>query len=350
MRSFQESGVVRLLALLVITGIILYGCYLLIIPFLPALVWALTAAVLAAPVHQAMASRLGHPNLSAAISTTLLFLVVFVPVVLVGQQLGGTFLTGLGNLQTQLGSNSLQEAVQGHPWFAWVDTTFDRENIATVLNNLAGWLTDQATSVVRASVSNVITLVLTFYLLFYFLRDHRQALRQARRLSPFTDSETSHLFRRAADTIHGVFYGTLITAVVQGALGGLMFWLIGLPNPIFWSVVMALLSVIPVLGAFVIWLPAAAYLALTGAWIQAAVLVAYGSIVIGGIDNVLHPMLSGARVRMHTIPVFIGIVGGVIVFGGSGLILGPLVMSMTIAILEIWRSRVRETKSRAEDC
>ena len=151
--------------------------------------------------------------------------------------------------------------------------------------------------------------------------------------------ETDYLFRRAAETIHGVFYGTIITAAVQGALGGLMFWLVGLPDPIFWGVVMALLSIIPVLGAFVIWIPAAAYLGLTGAWVQAMVVVAYGSIIIGGIDNVLHPMLAGSRLRLHTVPVFISIVGGLLLFGASGLIFGPLAMSMTMAILEIWRTR-----------
>jgi predicted PurR-regulated permease PerM len=351
MRVFQVPGfgVVRLLALLVTTAIGLYVCYLLILPFLPALVWALMAAVLAAPVHRAMASRLRHPNLSAAISVMLLFLVVFVPLALVAQHLGSTFQAGIATGQAQLASNTLQETIQRHPWFAWVDATFDRENVATILNNIGSWLTELATSFVRASVANVITLMLTFYLLFYFLRDHRQALRQARRLSPFTHSETSHLFHRAAETIRGVFYGTIITAAVQGALGGLMFWLVGLPNPLFWGVVMAMLSIIPVLGAFVIWIPAAAYLAMTGAWVQAAVVVAYGSIVIGGIDNVLHPALAGGRLRLHTVPVFISIVGGLILFGASGLIIGPLAMSMTIAILEIWRSRVRDVKSRPED-
>jgi predicted PurR-regulated permease PerM len=351
MRAFRDPGfgAVRLLALLVTTAIGLYICYLLVLPFLSALVWALTAAVLAAPMHQAMVSRLGRPSLSAAISVGLLILIVFVPMLLLGQRLAGTFQTGIVALQTQLATNSLQEVIQAQPWLSWVDTTFDRENIGTILNNIATWLTEQAASFVRASVANVITLVLTFYLLFYFLRDHRQALRQMRRLSPFSHAETSYLFRRAAETIHGIFYGTIITAAVQGALGGLMFWLVGLPNPIFWGVVMALLSIIPILGAFVIWLPAAAYLATSGAWFEAAVVVVYGTIVIGGIDNVLHPMLAGGRLRLHTVPVFIAIVGGLLLFGASGLIIGPLAMSLTIAILEIWRSRAEDVKTRPED-
>jgi predicted PurR-regulated permease PerM len=296
-----------------------------------------------------MASRLQRPGLAAAISVAMIALLIFGPVILLGQHLAGTFQAGVATVQTQLENKTLQETIQGHPWLAWLNTAVDRENVAAVLNNIATWLTERAGSFVRASVANVITLLLTFYLLFYFLRDHRQALRQARRLSPFTHAETSYLFHRAVETIHGVFYGTIITAAVQGTLGGLMFWLLGLPDPMFWGVVMALLSIIPILGAFVIWIPAAIYLAATGAWFEAAVMVAYGSIVIGGIDNVLHPMLAGERLRLHTVPVFIGVVGGLLLFGASGLIIGPLVMSLTIAIMEIWRSRARDGTAHPED-
>jgi predicted PurR-regulated permease PerM len=192
---------------------------------------------------------------------------------------------------------------------------------------------------VRESLSNVITVLLMFYFVFYFLRDQQEALRQSKMLSPLTESETDYLFGRVSDTIHAIVFGTIITAAVQGALGGVMFWLLGLPNPLFWGLVMALLAVVPVLGAFVVWIPAAAYLAISGEWAKAALLIAWGSIVIGGVDNILHPVLAGHRLRLHTIPTFISIVGGLMLFGASGLILGPLVLTMTIGMFEIWRAR-----------
>jgi predicted PurR-regulated permease PerM len=134
-------------------------------------------------------------------------------------------------------------------------------------------------------------------------------------------------------------FGTVIVAIVQGTLGGLIFWILGLPNPLFWGMVMGLLAIIPVLGAFVVWIPAATYLALTGEWWKSAVLVAYGTVVISGIDNVLYPILAGGRLRLHTVVVFIAIVGGLTLFGASGLILGPLIAALTIGLLEIWRAR-----------
>ena len=215
-----------------------------------------------------------------------------------------------------------------------------RLDFAAILSNATTWLTNLGASIVQGSLSHVLTVLLTFYLLFYFLRDRREVLQHARLLSPLTEAETDRLFLKVSDTIHGVIFGTVIAAGVQGLLGGIAFWLLGLSNPLLWGVVMGLLAIIPVLGAFVVWVPAALYLALTGEWGKAALLTAWGGIVVGGVDNILHPILAGGRVRMHTITMFIAIVGGLIVFGPSGLLLGPLATAITMSLLEVWRARI----------
>jgi predicted PurR-regulated permease PerM len=144
---------------------------------------------------------------------------------------------------------------------------------------------------------------------------------------------------RIGDTVFAVIYGTGVGAVAQGLLGGMMFWFLGLPAPLLWGVMMALLSLMPVLGAFVIWIPAAVFLALAGSWGKAVVLAVWGVTVIGTIDNLLCPLLVGNRLKRHTVLVFISIVGGLIVFGVSGLILGPVVITTTTGMLEIWCRR-----------
>ena len=149
----------------------------------------------------------------------------------------------------------------------------------------------------------------------------------------------NRLFRRVGDTIHATIYGTLAVAAVQGTLGGLMFWVLDLPTPIVWGLVMGLLSVVPVLGTFVVWIPAALFLVLDGNWGKALVLAVWGAMVIGGIDNVLRPMLVGNRLKLHTVPTFLSIIGGLILFGASGFILGPLTVTVTMLLIEIWRSR-----------
>jgi len=103
--------------------------------------------------------------------------------------------------------------------------------------------------------------------------------------------------------------------------------------------VMGVLAVVPVLGAFIVWIPAALFLALAGSWGKALILALWGGVVVGGIDNVIYPILVGNRIKLHTIPTFMAIVGGLIVFGPSGLILGPVALTVTVLLLEIWQSR-----------
>jgi predicted PurR-regulated permease PerM len=126
---------------------------------------------------------------------------------------------------------------------------------------------------------------------------------------------------------------------IQGTLGGLMFWWLGLPAPVLWGVVMAVLATVPNLGAFVVWAPAAVGLAFQEEWAKAGILTAWGLIAIGLIDNMLYPFMVGQRIHMHSLPVFFSILGGLYLFGAAGLILGPVVFALTHALLEIWRRR-----------
>jgi predicted PurR-regulated permease PerM len=340
---------IRDLVLLVAAAIGLYVCYLLAFPFLPALAWALAIAVLAAPLHARLERRLKHGGAAAAVSVVLLALIVILPVAFLGQHVASVLSAGVSSLQQQLAGFDWQRLRDAFPWLGRIDANVNMQDFASVFGNVGSWLTNLTAAFARESLSNVVTLLLTFYLLFYFLRDRTAILDRVRSYLPLAEAEADHVFGRVSDTIHGVVFGTVVTAAVQGTLGGLIFWLLGLPDPLFWGTVMALLAVVPVLGAFVIWIPAAIYLAVSGEWGKAAVLAAYGAVVIGGIDNVLHPMLAGGRLGLHTVTTLIAIVGGLMLFGASGLILGPLAVTVTLAVLQIWRARADGADLRAGD-
>jgi len=192
---------------------------------------------------------------------------------------------------------------------------------------------------VRGSLLQAAEALITFYLLFYFLRDGAAAVTLIKAWLPLAPHDADHLLRRVVDTFHATVYGTLAVATVQGTLGGLMFWALGLPAPLLWGLVMGLLSIVPVLGAFVVWIPAALLLLLDGSWLPALILTAWGGIVVGGIDNVLRPTFVGNRLRLHTIPAFISIIGGLILFGAPGFILGPMAATMTVLLVEFWTRR-----------
>jgi len=326
---------------LVLTALALIGlylCYRLALPFLPAIVWALTLAVLFAPLQKLLESRFAHPNAAALCSVLVIALIVMVPTAFVVNQLLAEISKGAQLIERHASSGNLRETLAGHPLLAplgrWIERQID---LPETFSRTATWLTNSAASIVRISLTQLTGILLTFYLLFYFLRDRRLALDSMRSLSPLPSGEMDRLFSRVADTIHATVYGTLTVAAIQGTLGGLMFWVLDLPAPLLWGIVMALLAVIPVLGAFVVWIPAAFWLATQGHWGKALLLTAWGGIVVAGIDNLIYPVLVGNRLQQHTILAFISLVGGLIVFGSPGLILGPLAVTITLLLLEIRR-------------
>ncbi len=327
------------LGLAVLGGIAL--CVLLTLPFLGAITWALALAILFAPIHSRIEAAVGHRSLAALISVVILSVMVIVPAAFVVERLVSEAGAGAVAMQQRVAAGELQRLLDAYPSLApvgtWINQQFDLPSTAA---SIAAWLSNIGATFLRGSVLQVVEVMLTFYLLFYFLRDRQAAKSSLMRWLPLTAAEAEHLFRRVFDTIHATVYGTLAVAAVQGLLGGLMFWALGLPTPLLWGVVMALLSVVPVLGSFVVWVPAALLLALDGSWARALILALWGGVVVGGIDNILRPTFVGNRLRLHTIPAFVSLIGGIVLFGAPGFILGPLAVTVTILLVEFWTARI----------
>ena len=331
---------VRSLVLMAVTVVGIYLCYRMAAPFLPALAWALALAILLIPVQHRLERKLRSPGLAAGVLVLLVGVGVVFPAVVIGDMLINEVAGGATAIAAMVDSGQWHRNLVAYPVLIpgveWIERQFD---LPDTVNALTAWLTGAVASLARESVLQVIGMVLTLYLLFFFLRDRRAILASIESLSPLTKSDTARMFSDVDDTVHATVYGTLIVALVQGTLGGLMFWWLGLPGALLWGVVMGLLAVVPVLGAFIVWIPAAIFLLLDGSGVKALVLTLWGSIVVGGIDNVLYPMLVGRRLKMHTLLAFVSIVGGLAVFGSAGLILGPVIFAITRLLLEIWSRR-----------
>ena len=329
------------------TGAGLYVCYLLALPFVSAFTWALTLAILFFPLQRRLEESWKHPGVAALISVLLAAIIVGVPTILLAERVIVEANKGAMVIKKRVESGEWQRSILSDPNLApvgqWMESHLD---ISGMVGNTAPWLANLGASFVRLSVIQLVLFLVTFYLLFYFLRDRKAVLRSLRRFSPLPDREMNRLFARVADTVHATVYGTFVVAAVQGTLGGLMFWWLGLPASVLWGVVMGVLAIVPVLGAFVIWIPVALFLAFEGNWISALILTAWGTVVVGGIDNLIYPILVGNRLKLHTVPAFIAIVGGLIVFGAYGIILGPLAMTISLFLLEIWHTRFSTNLTR----
>jgi predicted PurR-regulated permease PerM len=207
-------------------------------------------------------------------------------------------------------------------------------------NNIPGYVS----SFLSGSIWILFQLLITFFALFFFFRDHVSFLRGVRRLIPLSSSETDAIFKRINDTLYAAVFGEILIAMIQGVLGGLMFWILGLPAPFLWGFVIGLFGFLPVIGAWMIWTPAAVYLMIQGDWIRGIVLIAWGILALSVFTTVLYPILVGDRLRLHTLVVFIAIIGGIMAFGTVGIILGPLVLAITISLINIWKERMGSDK------
>jgi predicted PurR-regulated permease PerM len=324
-----------LLARLIFTVFFVAITALVAAPYLSSLTWALVLAVVFARPHRWLETFL-NPSLAAGVSALAIALMIVAPLFLISQRLIGEALAGVDYIQNEIADGSWAAFLEAHPWLKWIG---DQIDIRALPGRLGEFLTRIGANVLKQSTGQAITILLSFYMLFFFLRDRRAGLEAILRLSPFSELETGRLVVRARDTIYAMTYGTLAVATLQGALGGLMFWWLNFPSPIFWALVMGALSIVPVLGSFVIWIPATIFLAIEQRWADAITLGLWGGVVIASADNLVRPLLVGETLRLHTAPTFIALLGGLQFFGPSGLILGPVAFTTTALMLEFWRRR-----------
>jgi predicted PurR-regulated permease PerM len=286
-----------------------------------------------------------HPSIAAGITLTVILIVI-----VVGHQIATQVAEGFEAVKEQVESGRWRAMLERYPsispMLSWIENQF---NVRTEVDRFIEPLGKHLPRFVEGTIHFGMQLLFTVFFLFYFFRERHQMLAAVRSLLPVSQGEAKEVFKRIAETIHATVYGTLIVALVQGVLGGLMFWWLDLPAPLLWGAVMAVLAIIPVFGAALIWVPAAIVLALGGSWEKALVLTAWGGIVVALIDNLLYPMLIRKDLRMHTVPVFIAIIGGLVVFGASGLVLGPLVLAITLVLLDIWRWRTADRRFYPEE-
>lgn len=338
---------IRQLALIALTAIAFYLCYKFVIPFLPAFALALALASITSPIHNLIQKYFKHANLAAGLSVFLVAVAVVAPAVFLGRQIFREVERGVSEIRGQVKSKDWRVELEQNPRLAavlnWLETEVDLKSSA---DGIAGELPVYISNFLVGSGQAILQLLIAFFILFFFFRDKEKILQSIRELLPLSDKEADNFFIRLRDTLHASVNSLPIVAIVQGTLGGLMFWLLGLSAPIMWGFVMGIAGLMPFLGTWMIWLPAAIYLALSGGWIKALILLVWGFIAVSMIDNLLYPKLVGNRLHFHTLLIFIAFLGGVSVFGVVGIVLGPMVLAITSVLLEIWRER---RKTQIED-
>lgn len=318
-------------------------------PFFAPIFWACALAIIYYPWHMRLLARMpSRPNTAAMISLSICVLVIILPVVLIVVQVvsqaaetyshiekgafdPGQYLERINSLFPQaqpffkklgLDINNLKKTAMDA---AMVGGKFAAEHALNIGQNAAGLLLDFS---------------LMLYLSFFMLRDGNQLLELLVRALPLGDARERQLFALFGEVTRATVKGNLVVALVQGALGGAILFVLGMPGVLLWAVLMAFASLIPAVGPALIWVPIALYWVATGQYWQAGVLAGFGVLVIGMVDNVLRPILVGRDTKMPDYIVLLSTLGGIALFGINGVVVGPLVAALFMAFWGIFMAEI----------
>jgi predicted PurR-regulated permease PerM len=316
-------------------------------PFFGVILWGAIIALLFRPVHRQLLLRLGQRrNLAALLTLFLALFIVIFPMVGVAAALAKE----AAQLYQRLQSGDLepvrylQGVYDGLPhWFTVVLDQFGLGDFNTLQNRVTEGLTKgseyfatQAFNLGQNTFEFVASIFITLYLTFFLIRDGDQLGRDIRQAIPLAPAHKHQLINKFTTVILATIKGSVVVAAIQGVLGGLAFWYLGVGAPLLWAVLMAFLSLLPAVGAGLVWVPVAIYFLVTGATLEAVALTAYGVLVIGLVDNLLRPRLMGKQTRMPDYMVMISTLGGMAVFGLNGFVIGPLIAAMFIAAWHLY--------------
>jgi predicted PurR-regulated permease PerM len=339
-RSEPRKVPLRVVTLALITAILIALSLLIAFPFLHAITWGMALAIMAWPMHRIVRQRIASPTGAALVSTVVVLLLIVVPGSFVIYQIGAE--TEEMSRESKppdemVSRESLQEVPGGSRVIAWMDRV--NVDVEAQIREVAASILPKPESVAAGSIAAVAQFLVTMFILFYVFRDRGEFLQWLRAFLPLTRSEADRVFASAADSVYANLYATVVTGLIDSVSGALLFWVLGLPAPFLWGAVMLVLSILPVVGIGLVWVPTAVYLAISGDWPSAAAIVAWGAFTAVVIDYILYARLAGDRMRMHPVPALIAFLGGLGVFGLSGVVLGPAIVAMTAAMLDLWRER-----------
>lgn len=343
---------------LLIALLIGYLLYLVMVPFLVPIFWAVALVIIFYPYYGWLVRKLnGRESLASLLACVTIAVFLLVPMAIVG----GMMATELVHIYQWAESQVTGISARAHnsPMFIFpalekylgryidVSSLDLREIFATSLKEVASFAAEGLKGFVKGFAAFVFNLVLAFFGMYFLFKDGGKLLELTKDLLPLSQSEKERILERNRDVITAAINGGVIVGAAQGLLGGLAFWLLGLSAPILWGFMMFLLSFLPGIGTAMVWGPAVIYLFATGSLVKGTILLVWSAVIVGLIDNLLRPIIMSGKTDIHPLLLFFSILGAVNVFGLIGIIAGPLIVSIALAAIEMYRDTVKKKNTWA---
>lgn len=330
-------------------ALLVYFVYLIFAPFFVALAWGVVLTIMFYPVHQRVQKHLLKANLAALVTTLLLTIVIIAPTMVVmgtvasqaarlADRVEADWQQGRVPFEEVLHKLPLEHALQ---WLSEHNVSEEqiREFVTKAVEGLAGFIAAQTGALARNLFVFFFDLFLALFAAFYFFRDGPALLDRVRRLLPLDQVHREGIFYITYNMIYASVVSGIIVAATQGALGGVVFWLLGIRAPAVWGLVMAFFALLPIVGPWLVWVPAVLSFVVAAEYGRAFLLLVLGGFVISGVDNVLRPLLIAGRAQLNGLLVFISILGGIAAFGFLGIVLGPIVIAVADALVEVYTAK-----------
>ena len=326
-------------SLLVLLVLVTIAFIWILLPFYGAVFWAVILGIVFAPLQRRLQQKFGWPrNLTSLCTLSICLVIAILPVIILSillVQEGATVYNNIESGQLDIGAYLAQFKHSLPPYFQHLLDRFGmgelnglREKIVKASMQGSQVLASQAFSFGQGTFEFVVSFGIMLYLLFFFLRDGAELVRKVRTAVPLEETHKRRLQLKFNRVVRATVKGNLVVAVTQGALGGAIFWFLDIPSALLWAVLMGFLSLLPAVGAGIVWAPVAVYFLLSGMIWQGVVLGLFGVFVIGLVDNVLRPILVGKDTRMPDYMILISTLGGLAVFGLNGFVIGPLIAAL----------------------
>jgi predicted PurR-regulated permease PerM len=326
-----------------------------LLPFYGAALWATVLAIVFAPLYRWLSTGMRRPNLAAFTTLLIILVMVILPLTLIAaslvQEASGLYESARsGELNFSQFFRRVLDTLPG--WALNLLGRLGLTNLDAIQERLSAgllqgsqFLASLVIDVGQSTVGFVVSLFVTLYLLFFLLRDGDGLSRRIKEAIPLRAEQQRAFSTKFTVAIRAIIKGDILVALLQGALGGLIFWLLGIRAPLLWAALMAVLALLPVVGTGLVWGPVAIYFLVTGAVWQGILLLGYGVLVISVVDNFLRPFLVGKDTKIPDYIVLITTLGGIATFGANGIVIGPVIAAMFLAAWDIFTAARREIRN-----
>jgi len=321
--------------------------FLLIKPFLGALAFGLVFGFLLQPLkRRLLALSPKRTNLTASVVVVIVALALVLPFAFIIQQVADDALLIIDLARDRQGAET---AIVGFLEGSGVDPAEARQLVSDGVDAAVGVLQDIALAAATQVTNVMASLFIFFFVLYFTVRDGPAMIAGVRRVLPLRDEARDHLIEHTGQATRAIVVGAFLVALLQGAAAGIGWALFGLPAPVFWGFVMTILALIPFLGPFLVMIPAGLIVMLDGDVLRGMLILLYAMFIVGLLDNVVRPYIVGRSSKIHPVVILVGTLGGILFFGPSGLLLGPLLGSLIWPILEIWANDRRALAAAVDD-